>query len=140
MAACPGVDAEAVGRAVSGAWELFDGPADARLEVVFLSAKEHTRLHAEFLDDPSETDVMAFPYEDEDLYGEVLVNVDRAADEARRRSIETANECLLYVVHGALHLLGFRDDEVDARRAMRSAERRVLTHIGVDHDATSTSD
>ncbi len=108
------------------AWELFDGPADALVEVVWMAQQEHCELHARFLDDPSPTDVMAFPYGDEDLFGEILVNIDMATEQAQQRHLPIQQEVELYVVHGALHLLGFDDHDDDTRSAMRAAESRVL--------------
>lgn len=121
-----GVDAARVRALVGRAWELYAGPSGARLEVALLDDVAHTALHAEFLGDRASTDVMAFPYNDPDLYGEVVVNRDVAIAEGRARGGDPAREALLYVVHGALHLLGFRDHTDSARAEMRAAERRVL--------------
>jgi ssRNA-specific RNase YbeY (16S rRNA maturation enzyme) len=38
---------------------------------------------------------------------------------------------MLYVVHGALHLAGYRDKGQRDRARMRRAERRVLATLGV---------
>ena len=108
------------------AWSLFDGPESALIEVVWMAQAEHCELHAKFLNDPSPTDVMAFPYGDEDLFGEVLVNLDMAAEQAEERHLPIQGEVELYVVHGALHLLGFEDHDDTTRSAMRAAESRVL--------------
>lgn len=97
--------------------------------MVFLDAGEHTRVHADFLGDPAETDVMAFPYGDSDLFGEILVNRDLAVREARRRRRPAAEEALLYAVHGALHLLGFEDGSDAARREMRRAEEHIMSRF-----------
>ncbi len=125
-----GVDAARVRAAVEAAWELYGGPPGERVEVVLLGEEEHSLLHGEFLDDPTATDVMAFPYGDEDLFGEVVVNRDMAVREARARRKPVAHEALLYVAHGALHLLGFRDDSDAARVEMRAAEARVMQRLG----------
>jgi rRNA maturation RNase YbeY len=108
------------------AWELFGGPDNALVEVVWMAQPEHSELHGRVLDDPSPTDVMAFPYGDEDLFGEILVNLDMAAEQANERHLPIQGEVELYVVHGALHLLGFEDHDDDTRAAMRAAESRVL--------------
>ena len=129
-----------VRRAVEAAWALYGGPGEARVEVVLLGAKEHTRLHGEFLDDPTETDVMAFPYNDSDLCGEVLVNRDVALREASARGTAASDEALLYVVHGVLHLLGMRDGSEREREEMRAAEARVLASCGEDAAAASRRD
>ena len=114
--------------AVRKVWELEQGPT-ARVEVVLMNEAEHTRLHAEFLDDPSETDVMAFPYEEDDCFGELLINVDMAARVAAEHAHTPAQECTLYVVHGCLHLLGYDDHEEHDRVAMRAAETRVMQQL-----------
>ena len=125
-ASLPGLDAERVQQLAARAWRLYGGPAGAALEVVLMGGAEHTALHAEFLDDPTPTDVMAFPYDEDDLHGEVLVNLDMAHKQAAQRGLDVRAEAELYVVHGVLHLLGF-DDRDDASRArMRDAEREVL--------------
>ena len=108
------------------AWSLFDGPEGALSEVVWMAQTAQGELHARFLNDPSPTDVMAFPYGDEDLFGEVLVNIDMALEQSQARHLPIQGEVELYVVHGALHLLGFEDDNDATRTAMRAAETRVL--------------
>ena len=111
---------------VTKAWEIYGGPSEAVVEVALLGGEEHTVLHERFLGDPAETDVMAFPYEDPDLFGEILVNREFARKEAKRRKISATDEIQLYIVHGALHLLGFDDSNPRARKEMRVAEQRVL--------------
>lgn len=111
--------------AVRKVWEVEKGPT-ARVEVVLMDEAEHSQLHGEFLNDPSATDVMAFPYEDVDCFGELLVNVEMAARVAADHAHTPEQECTLYVVHGCLHLLGYDDHEDDDRARMRAAEARVM--------------
>jgi len=120
-----GASAAAMAACVRRAWEAFDGPPGAGVDVVLLGEDEHTRLHARWMDDPSSTDVMAVAYRDADLWGEILVNVDCAKRVAQERGHSAARECLLYVTHGALHLLGFDDLSPRAAVAMRAAEERI---------------
>ncbi|MDP6942369.1 MAG: rRNA maturation RNase YbeY [Planctomycetota bacterium] len=107
-------------------WEEFSGKPNAKIELVFLEEGPHTELHKKFLGDPTSTDVMAFPYEDEDLFGEVFVNVDTAKREAAERGTPVLEELKLYSVHGTLHLLGFRDSTPEEKSEMRKAEHRAL--------------
>ncbi|HJM40502.1 MAG TPA: rRNA maturation RNase YbeY [Planctomycetota bacterium] len=108
------------------AWKEYSGKQNAKIELVFLEDGPHSKLHKQFLGDPTSTDVMAFPYEDEDLFGEVFVNVDTASREAAERGILVHEELKLYSVHGVLHLLGFRDKTPEEQREMRDAEQKVL--------------
>lgn len=109
------------------AWDFFDGPESAVLDIVWMGAEEHDRLHARALDDPTPTDVITFPYGDPDLFGEIVVNLDMALEQATSRTIPMLDEVALYVVHGALHLLGLDDATEEQRVAMRAAEAKVLT-------------
>lgn len=110
------------------AWQIYAGPREANLCLVFMEEKEHTALHQQFLNDPRPTDVMAFPYDDEDLFGEIVVNVDMAQQQCARFGKNFSQEILLYIVHGALHLIGFDDLCEASKRNMRFAEQRVLAN------------
>ena len=123
------LSAQQVRNAVRTVWESEKGPKNVRVEVVLMDEQEHCELHAEFLNDPSATDVMAFPYEDEDCFGEILVNVEMAARVAVEHAHSPFEECTLYIVHGCLHLLGYDDHEEQDRLAMRAAEARAMKHL-----------
>lgn len=111
---------------VARAWAQELGPPGVTVEVTFLDEAEHTRCHEELMGDPAPTDVMAISYRDPDLWGEILVNADCARREAQARGVSARQEALLYVAHGALHLLGQDDHDPDARALMRAAEHRLL--------------
>lgn len=58
--------------------------------------------------------------------GEVLLSYPRAAIQARERKHSLEQELALLVIHGVLHLLGYRDEDAAAEARMRAAEKRVL--------------
>src|SRR5262245_22525926 len=68
-------------------------------------------LNRQFLDHDWPTDVLSFVLsEDEDhLDGEVIISADTAAEAAAEVGWPAAAEQLLYVIHGTLHLVGYRD-------------------------------
>jgi len=109
------------------------GRPGLRVDVVFVDDPTLQRMHEEFLDDPSLTDVMAFDYTetdgDADPEAEVFVSADRARAVALERGEESRDELLLYLVHGALHLCGLDDHEDAPREEMRAAERIVLSRL-----------
>jgi len=97
------------------------------------------RLHHDHLGLDSATDVLAFPFAGAGgLLGEVVASADTAWREARARGVRPADELLLYVVHGVLHLLGFDDHAPADRKRMRAAERRALRAAGVTRDLFRT--
>jgi probable rRNA maturation factor len=60
------------------------------------------------------------------LLGDVVISVDTAARQARRRGRSLDDECLRLLVHGLLHLLGHDHAEPEPARRMRAEERRLL--------------
>lgn len=79
------------------------------------------------------TDVLSYPLEDrpDDLQGEIVVSAETAVRNASSYGLSPDQELCLYVVHGALHLAGYRDKTGAERRAMRQAERDVLAELGI---------
>ncbi len=101
--------------------------AGGELSIVFLTDRALARLHAEYLDDPSTTDVITFPGEPlVGTAGEICVSADTAAAYARAHGRDFSTELTLYLVHGWLHLAGYDDLQPVRKRAMRRAEGRGL--------------
>jgi rRNA maturation RNase YbeY len=76
------------------------------------------------------TDVLSFPLTDElypELLGDVVISVDTATRQARRRGHSLREELQILLIHGILHLLGY-DHEVSRSEAIRMhrKERETL--------------
>lgn len=97
------------------------------LSLVFLTDAALAKLHAEFLDDPSSTDVITFVgHPLLGTAGEICVSAETAASYARAHDHDFSTELALYLVHGWLHLAGFDDLAPAKKRAMRRAEARAM--------------
>jgi probable rRNA maturation factor len=97
------------------------------LSLVFLTDEALARLHGDFLDDPTTTDVITFEgHLEAGLAGEICVSVDTAATYAKKHRRDFATELTLYLVHGWLHLAGYDDLQPALKRVMRRAENRAL--------------
>ena len=106
------------------------------LSLVFVDTAEIIRLHDEFLEDPTVTDVITFPgdtmddpTDPEPFAGEICVCADQAVREAPRHDFTPDDELTLYVVHGWLHLAGHCDLTDEPRAAMRDAEKACLAML-----------
>lgn len=103
------------------------------LSVAFVGDAEIARVHGEFMDDPTVTDVITFPGDAprgaEPFAGEIVVNVAQARREGPAHGHPARAELLLYLVHGWLHLAGYRDKKPAEARDMRAAETRALSAL-----------
>ncbi|WP_395718259.1 rRNA maturation RNase YbeY [Prosthecobacter sp.] len=90
------------------------------VEVSIVSDKEIARVHGEFLDDPTPTDVITFHH------GEILISADTADRQGREHSQPFDHEIALYLVHGLLHLAGWDDHEKKDAREMALRQSAIL--------------
>lgn len=121
-------------RQVKMAAHVLGTGGEVRVRVV--GDGEMAAAHAEFLDDPTTTDVLTFNMAEGEREGEPLdVDMLTCVDEARRQAAARGHpverELLLYVIHGVLHCLGHDDHDEAAAARMHAEEDRVLEAIGV---------
>lgn len=93
------------------------------VEIAVVDDEAIAAVHAEFLDDPSETDAITFPY------GEILVSCDTAARYAHEHGIDRNEELFRYMVHGLTHLHGYLDYEPEDREALFAVQEPLVTRF-----------
>ena len=98
-----------------------------------VAAPEMTRLNRDFLGHEGSTDVITFnhsePSQRELLHGEIFICLDDARTQARRFHTTWQSELVRYLLHGVLHLLGYEDAKVTARRRMKRKENSLLCEL-----------
>jgi probable rRNA maturation factor len=108
--------------------------SSANVSVAVVDDETIHELNRRYLDHDWPTDVLSFVLEDDGdhLEGEIVVSADTAAASAAELGWRAAAEQLLYVIHGALHLVGYRDKSPADKRKMQAAEARVLRQFGLE--------
>ena len=141
------LDRRAIGKAIgildAAADKFLGGCPAGELSLVFLTDPALAKIHADFMNDPTATDVITFEGDAlAGLAGEVCVSADTAARYvgllegprlrgprlAGTRALQDAfsTELTLYVIHGWLHLAGYDDLQPAKKRRMRAAEARAM--------------
>lgn len=92
----------------------------AEVEITLLGEVAIAKVHAEFLDDPTPTDVITFEH------GEILIGVPIAAANARKFHQAADHEVALCVIHGLLHLLGYDDLTEKEKVIMHARQEEIL--------------
>lgn len=109
-------------------------PALRELSLVIVDAHTMRKLHKQFMQDGSVTDVLTFPLDSDAtgavLSGEVIVCFDVAKSQAAARGHDVASELLLYALHGTLHLCGLDDRTQRDFAAMHAMEDQILSQLG----------
>ena len=109
----------------------------AELSVLLVDPDTMAVLHEKWLDLPGPTDVMSFPMDElrpghagapsgPGQVGDFVVCPQVSEDQARTAGHSTAEEVLLLVVHGCLHLLGHDHAEPEEEAEMFALQRLLL--------------
>jgi probable rRNA maturation factor len=102
------------------------GIESAEISIAIVDDAAIAKVHGEFLDDDSPTDVISFVLDASPgrLEGEVVASAETATLRAPEYDQSAEEELFLYVVHGLLHLVGYDDTTPKARKVMRAMERK----------------
>lgn len=91
---------------------------------ILISGKSFMRkLHRQFMNDPSDTDVLSFPT---DEGGDIAICAPVAAQNARRFKEPVEREFLRLIVHGSLHLLGYKDEPLREQKRMWKKQEALV--------------
>ena len=101
------------------------------LNIIIVSDDYLQELHKKYLDDPRQTDVMAFNLSEkpDSLSGEIYISIDRAREQAEEYGCTELDEVYRYIFHGALHLCGFEDVNREDREKMKKSENFYLDFL-----------
>jgi probable rRNA maturation factor len=88
-------------------------------------ADEIHRLNREYLAHDYPTDVLSFLLgrRDDQLCGEIVVSADMAVARCGEFGLSPQDELTLYLIHGALHLVGYDDKTPEQSERMREREQ-----------------
>ncbi len=93
------------------------------VEISIVDDPTIARVHADYLNDPTPTDAITFPY------GEILVSCDTAARYAAEHGLAKEEELFRYMVHGLTHLHGYLDYEPADREALFAIQEPLVARF-----------
>ncbi len=120
------VNRSALRAAAAHALRSERAPAKRDLAIVIVGDKTMRRLNADFHNVNAPTDVLSFPSDDQDYYGDIVISYETARANARGARWRTRDELELLVVHGLLHLLGYDDLAPEDRAKMWRRQEKIL--------------
>ncbi|MCH9634713.1 MAG: Endoribonuclease YbeY [Chlamydiae bacterium] len=99
----------------------------------FVTEEEISEIHSEFFDDPTTTDCISIQVDEAGTHprflGEVFISPQAAIDYSHENGEDLYQELTLYLVHGLLHLIGYKDLEAEDIKEMRLAEKRQMDYL-----------
>lgn len=87
------------------------------------------QLNTEYLRHFTLTDIITFDLTEKEglLTGDIYISLDRAKENAREFKVSLDNELHRLMIHGVLHLMGYKDKTADEKARMRAKEEFYLS-------------
>lgn len=98
--------------------------------LIFCSDEYLLDMNRKHLDHDYYTDIITFDYSDDGIIcGDLFISTDRVLDNSKVMGEMFHVELNRVVVHGVLHLMGYKDKSVDEEKLMRDKEDWALSLI-----------
>lgn len=104
-----------------------EGREPGEITFIFCSDDYLLEINKQYLDHDYYTDIITFDYvEGKEISGDIFISVDRVKENAATFGVDFQNELNRVLVHGVLHLLGYKDKSADEKKLMTSKEDEYL--------------
>lgn len=104
------------------------GKTLGEVSYIFCSDDYLLKINQEHLQHDYYTDIITFDYtEGATVSGDLFISIDRVKDNALTESVDFDIELRRVMIHGILHLLGYKDKKKEDQKLMREIENQSLT-------------
>ena len=108
-----------------------EGNELGELNIILTRDKELLELNKTYLSRKYLTDVITFEYNQEKkISGDIYLSVERIRENALKFNERVDREILRVIIHGILHLMGYRDKKDEEQTKMRQKEDGCLYMFG----------
>jgi rRNA maturation RNase YbeY len=100
------------------------------ISLIFCSDEYLLDINRTHLDHDYYTDIITFDYTDNQIVsGDLFISIDRVRDNATDFNVSFEHELYRVIIHGVLHLCGYKDKSDDEEKLMRTKENIALSMI-----------
>ena len=102
------------------------------IEIIFCDDNHLSKLKMKYFNEDVLTDVLAFPIKNDTvLESEIYISYDRALANSKEFDVSLNNEIVRLIVHGLLHLLGYRDDNAELKKIMFDKQESIVESCNI---------
>ncbi len=107
----------------------IEGKSLGAVTYIFCSDLYLHKMNVEHLDHDTLTDIITFPYNNDPIEGDIFISIDRVKDNAQDFKTTFDNELHRVMIHGILHLCGYKDKTAEEAKRMRQKEDECLARL-----------
>lgn len=120
------------GRKLISQWILQcidnEGYTSGDINIIFVTPTKLLKINQIHLNHNTHTDIITFDYTVGNIVsGDLYISFDRVRENAKSYGVSFSDELLRVIIHGVLHLMGYKDKSGVARKEMRAKEDHYLS-------------
>jgi rRNA maturation RNase YbeY len=97
------------------------------INYIFTSDKAILKINQDYLQHDYYTDVITFDYSgDNKIAGDIFISLETVASNTQKFNQNFDTELRRVIIHGVLHLIGFKDKTPEEEKQMRKEEEKAL--------------
>ena len=110
-----------------------EGARILSINYIFCSDDYLYKMNVQYLKHRTLTDIITFDHSESQLTleADIFISIDRVKENATNRGESFSNELSRVIVHGLLHLVGFKDKTKQQKALMRLKEEESLLSLKV---------
>ena len=106
---------------------IKEGRTPGDLSVIFCDDPFLLEMNIEYLNHDTLTDIITFDYNEGSLIiGDIFISIERVKENARLYSKSFEDELHRVIIHGVMHLCGYKDKKSKDKVTMRQKEDEFL--------------
>jgi len=98
------------------------------INIIFVHDEQLLEFNKQYLHHNTLTDIITFDYSEKNiLHGDICISIERVKENAKKFNCTFDEELRRVMVHGILHLCGYKDKKTEEKRTMKIKEEEALT-------------
>lgn len=106
-----------------------EGATLKQLNYIFCTDEDLLKINQQYLNHKTYTDIITFDNSELKgiIEGDIFISIERVKENASKLHVHFNNELNRVIVHGVLHLIGYSDKNLKAKKVMRKKEDAYLS-------------
>ena len=105
--------------------------------IIFVDNSDIKKLNKKYKSSNITTDVLCFSFFEEMPFrniwegfkADIYISSDKAFTNSKKYKTDYKSELYIYVIHGILHMCGFKDNTLDSRKKMDKMQEEILARF-----------
>ncbi len=99
------------------------------VSLIFCSDNYLLKINQNYLNHDYFTDIITFDYSGDTISGDLFISYERVVENSKTHKTLLSDELNRVVVHGVLHLIGYKDKSASEEKKMRQLENKYLSIV-----------